>query len=306
MKLKSYLLALCLSSTCLHAHEDPSDVIDTLTHKIAKTTDTKELAKLYLKRSIELRALGGSDHSGGAMRDIEESLRLNPENFDAWLYKGGNTSDPSALDSLGKALKLAKSAQQKSKAEQALSEYYYGAKKIGQADIHCDKAIAHDTENDLSLILFKSHLLWKLDKLDDRVTFLTKALGKNASAVLINTWIDAHIDAGKGSVVRKIITKEMNDSRFKSSWLIRSALCEKGPAAKVYAQQAVTEIKSRLNLDRPDVTLLMDLARAYAILGEHEKAEFYTNRAKQLAHDKWAMNELEEKIKPVKEKTDKD
>ncbi len=294
MKIKYYLITLTIFCTCLHAHEDPSDAIDTLTHKISETEDKKGLAELYYKRFIEAKAV---DNRILALKDISKSVQLDPDNFNYKLSLYSYSEGPLAESALTDLIEQAEDGSQKCAAHKLKSEKLYSKKEYADADLHCDKAISHDKQNDLSLILFKSHLLWKLDKLDERVDFLTKAMGTNASAVLINTWIDAHIDAGKGALVKKIITKEMNESRFQSSWLIRLALCEAGPGAKVYAQQAVTEIKTRLNLDHPDVTLLMDLARAYSIQGEQQKAVFYAARAKKLAHDKWAMNELEAKIK---------
>lgn len=287
MRLRRHLIVLILFSSSILAHEDPSNIIDTLTHQIEEATDDKELAKLYYKRSIEASAIRNSKL---ARADILKSVNLDPENFEYRLTLSRVVEGPISDETVDELIKKAKNDQQKCAVYRVKAERLYSRKEYASANFYCDKAIAHDNQNDLSLTLFKSHLLWQLDKLLERVDFLTKSLEKNTSAVLINTWIDAHIDAGKGAVVKKIIIKEMNESRFKSSWLIRLSLCEKSSAAKVYAQQAITEIKTRLNLERPDVTLLMDLSRAYAIKGDQQKAEFYAARAKKLAHDEWAMN----------------
>ncbi len=296
MMLKLAFISFCFSCSFLHAHEDPNDVIHILSHKLghAKESDKPEL---YFKRAIEYRASGQKKK---ARVDLLRYTELEPDDHLGWLELGRvDPETKNRLSYLTKSLDLAKSEEAKSMSYYALAECFYGTKNYQTALKKCESAIRLDKQKKLTPMLLKSHILWQLGDLDERVNFLTVAKKNNPSVVLQNAWIDAMIDDGRVAGVKELIDKEIQTSRFKSSWQIRAALCEAkhSDKAKAYAKLAIKEIKERLSIKRPDVTLLMDLARAYAITEEHGKAAHYLKHAKLLQHDSWAMAELEQKIK---------
>ncbi|MFT5904874.1 MAG: tetratricopeptide (TPR) repeat protein [Cryomorphaceae bacterium] len=296
MMVKLAFISFYLSCSLLPAHEDPNDVLHVLSHKLehAKIADKPEL---YFQRAIEYRASGQKEK---AKADLLRYTELEPTDHLGWLELGRVEAEAkNRLIYLTKSLDLANSDEAKSMSYYELAAHFYGTQNYQMALKKCESAIRLDKQKKLTPMLLKSHLLWQLRGLDERVDFLTVAKKKNPSIVLQNSWIDAMIDAGKVLEVKKMIDKEIQTSRFRSSWYIRAALCEPkhSDQAKEKAQLAISEIKERLNEKRPDVTLLMDLALAYVIIEKNDGAAQYLTRAKLMNHDPWAMVELEQKIK---------
>ncbi len=284
------------------AHEDPADIIDALSHQLEHAKQDQK-AELYFKRANEYRALANEEK---AKVDLITGLQISPKNGQAYISLGQLEKGANAAEYFTKGLRYTQdSKKQKSQALQGLSRCAYQLKKYDQALTFCEQSIAFDPAN-ISLILYKSHILWRKGELKKRATYLAEESQKNPSIVIRNSWIDAVIDAGQkggvGDEVIKIIQQEMQASRFKSSWQIRAALCEPkinakpNEVAKAYATAAIAEINQRLNLKRPDVTLLMDLARAYGIIQDQAKAQSYIQIAKKLSHSRWEMIELEEAV----------
>jgi len=54
---KEVLTSFIIGSCFLAAHEDPHDVIDTLTHRLEHATESKK-ADLYFQRAVEYRVSG--------------------------------------------------------------------------------------------------------------------------------------------------------------------------------------------------------------------------------------------------------
>lgn len=294
--LKLFFIAMCLSSSVLFAHEDPHDVIQALTHRLEHAKEADK-AELYFKRAVEYRVSGQMQK---AEVDLYKYVKLMPDDYLGWFELGSlQIGAKEKLTYLCKAVALSDTDERKAKSNYAVSECLYSIRGYDQALGFCEMAIEFGGGKGLTPSLFKSHLLWRLGELEKRVSFLSDVKLLNKSVVLERAWIDAKIDAGQGNEVKAMILKEMEGSRFKSSWQIRAALCEgKGSdESKGYAELAIREIDERLNLERPDVTLLMDLVRAYSIVGDVERASYYMKLAKALRYDPWAMAELEEKIK---------
>ena len=98
-----------------------------------------------------------------------------------------------------------------------------------------------------------------------------------------------------------LIDAEMNDSRIKSSWLIRRARAEFGLGNSTNAEAdlkaAVEEIDHRLHRKRADVLLLVDKATALELLGDKKAAlSLYEE-----AQSKGGGEALTEKIKALQE-----
>ena len=295
MKLKLTVFLFCLACEFLPAHEDPHDVIHALTHKLEDAKDVDK-PKLHFQRASEYRAIG---QTLKARSDLLIYTKLKPDDYLGWLELGDLAL--THLDQflhLKNALELAKNDGQKAKVHFALAEHFYDKQQFDKALLHAEQTIALDGLKQITPILLKSHLLWRLGQLDDRIAFLSLAKKSNPSIVLENAWVDAMIEAGRVEKIEPKIAKEIADTRFKSSWLIRAALCKPkhNVEAQANAKLAIAEIEKRFNDKRPDVTLIMDLARAYLICGEGEKAKQFLKRAKSLPCDPWAMAELEAKF----------
>lgn len=292
---KAVLTSFIIGSCFLAAHEDPHDVIDTLTHRLEHATESKK-ADLYFQRAVEYR-VSGQKHK--AVADFLKYTKLEPKNYLGWLELGKIYESKERLHFLTKAAALSETNDGKAKAYHALAESEYNTGDYIQALSFCELVIQLEEAKNITPLLFKAHLLWRLDKLEGRVNFLSSVKKIHKSVVLDRALIDAQIDAGRLKDVKPVIMKEMADSRFKSSWQIRAALCESAGSekSKDYAQAAIKEILTRLNEKRPDITLLMDLACAYSLIGEYEVAGRYLERAKHYEFSPWAMAELEQRVK---------
>ena len=295
MKPKLTVLLFCLVCEFLPAHEDPHDVIHALTHKL-EHAGKAEKAALYFKRSTEYRA---SRQDEKAKQDLLAYTKLKPADHLGWLELSKLEKDnENRLQYLSKSLKLATDYYDKALSHLALAKHFYITGDFKSSLASCEEAIRLE-KNGIVPVELKSHLLWSKDRLDERVKFLTKAREKNVSIVIENMWIEAMIDAGNGDQLKGLIEKNMQESRFKSSWQIRAALCapQHSDEAKSLAKSAISEINKRLDLERPDITLLMDLARAHAITQDYDRAQHYFKLVKSSPHDPWTISELEKRIK---------
>lgn len=305
------VLSSLLTSGYLLAHEDPAAVASSLTHQIehfhldnkAKNLGGNKrvnLANLYFKRAIEFKVLGKRQE---AHSDLEKYTQLMPSECVGWLELARIEVVPDKrIQHAKQAIKVASTKLDKSQSLIIQAEAHYELSEYQKALMICEQTLNLTDEDGLSVISFKSHLLWRLDELEKRVDFLAEASKENPSVVLQHEWIDAKLDAGQAGDVKQQIHREMSESRFKSSWLIRAARCEKegSDKAKKFAQTAVDEILDRLHPERPDVTLQMDLVRAYALFNEQvadQQAQKYLKIASAQQHDRWEITELSEMLK---------
>ncbi len=294
MKFKLVFLTFCLGCKVILAHADPHDVIHALTHQL-EHAEKKDKAELYFKRAAEYRASG---KLAKAKSDLLTFTKLKPNDHNGWLeLSRGEEEDDDRFLYLTKSFDLAVTDRERAMSHFGLAKHYYVISDYQNSLRNCESAIKIEHKKQIAPLLLKSHLLWKLGELDKRVEFLTDAKKVNPSIVLENNWIEAMIDADKGVELKGLIEKGIQESRFKSSWQIRAALCapDHSEEAKVLAIRAITEINKRLDMKRPDITLLMDLARAFAIIEEYEKSLAYLKLVKAGPHDLWTMNELESK-----------
>ena len=105
----------------------------------------------------------------------------------------------------------------------------------------------------------------QLGELSRRHKQLAIGFEKSASELLQYSWIDAKLDAGKSKDVKKMIVKYRAESRFLSTWNIGLAqtLPLEVAERKQVLEDAIIEMNQRLNMDRPDVTLVMDRCLTY-------------------------------------------
>jgi regulator of sirC expression with transglutaminase-like and TPR domain len=148
-----------------------------------------------------------------------------------------------------------------------------------------------------------AHLLRK----KERIAGLDEGIKSTGSGVLENERIDALIDDHQFEAALAKIEKELDESRWKSTWLIRRAKVrlgtEKKAEAKMDLEAAIAEIQTRINLNSPDPSLLADRGTARELLGNREGAR----KDYEDARDKGVTEEwLLERIRALKEKGKED
>jgi tetratricopeptide (TPR) repeat protein len=156
------------------------------------------------------------------------------------------------------------------------SDIQYARSQTTAALVECAEA-CRLVPGDVEYLLRRSQLQAELGDHEARLKDLQSACQANPSVVLSNERIEAQIDAGQAETALVKIEKELAESRWRSSWLIRRARANRElgdlPAARRDLEAAIAEINTRLNPERPDVTLLVDRGLAYAMLGETSAAQ---------------------------------
>ncbi|HWB02398.1 MAG TPA: hypothetical protein VG796_05190 [Verrucomicrobiales bacterium] len=163
--------------------------------------------------------------------------------------------------------------------------------------IAAEKGISLSPEMSIDLYLLRAEAQRRLGKHDDRVRDLASATAKLKSFVLRIAWIEALIDAGRSAEVLPEIQKEIDTSRYRSSWLIRRARVrlhdQKKEDAMADLQAALTEIEPRIRPEFPDLSLVCDRALIHALQGKREEAAKELAAAKTRGADGWMTRVLE-------------
>jgi tetratricopeptide (TPR) repeat protein len=305
MHLNRWLLALVIGSAPfpLAAHDSPEHVIEELTEKMKATGETPEL---LADRAVEYRLLGKLPE---AIKDLERALILDPEsqslhrNLARAHFENGKPDD--ALTTIGRGLRGRSDDPAETAALRILrAEVLRSKKDYDKALEDCDAAIALHAENPEWYVL-RSELHRKLKAHKERLAGIEAGIKITGSWVLQIERVEALIDAGKYDVALPIVEAELQDSRIKSSWLIRRARVRqaqgKNDDATEDLRTALVEINTRLNPKTPDLPLLVDKARALEMLGDTRDAL----SAYKDARDKGADDSVKDKIKALEEKTSK-
>jgi tetratricopeptide (TPR) repeat protein len=166
-----------------------------------------------------------------------------------------------------------------------------------KALVAAGKGISLSQEMTIDLYLLRAEAQRRLGKNDDRVRDLAGATEKLKSFVLRIACIEALIDAGRSAEVLPEIQKEIDTSRYKSSWLIRRARVRLHDGKKDDAiadlQAALTEIEPRIRPEHPDLSLVCDRALIHALQGKREEAAKELADAKTRGADGWMTRVLE-------------
>jgi tetratricopeptide (TPR) repeat protein len=166
-----------------------------------------------------------------------------------------------------------------------------------KALVAAGKGISLSQEMTIDLYLLRAEAQRRLGKNDDRVRDLAGAMEKLKSFVLRIAWIEALIDAGRSAEVLPEIQKEIDASRYKSSWLIRRARVRLHDGKKDDAiadlQAALTEIEPRIRPEHPDLSLVCDRALIHALQGKRDEAAKELADAKTRGADSWMTRVLE-------------
>ncbi len=281
------------------AHEGPEHEIEELTGQMNKTGVTAELLS---ERAAEYRVLGRLPE---ATKDMERAAALAPRSVVVQrelarvLFLGGRAADAMATVARGLALKPEEPADIAS-LRMLRAEILLSQNENTKALEDCDAALKLHRQNP-GWYLMRSEIQRRLKAHRERVAGLDEGIAETGAGVLGIERVEALLDDGQSAAALKIIEPELQDSRIKSSWLIRRArafiglgkIAEAGADLKL----ALEEIGARLNPKTPDAALLLDKAQAHQLLGDKKEAL----RAYEMARDRGAADGVNEKIKLLEE-----
>ena len=271
---RSIFLAGFLMPISIWGHHSVEETIKELTQKISKSPTSE----LYFKRAIEYRALRKSKE---CEHDLRAALRLSPDHYsskmalarllmtshkydEARTYSNELLRSTSTLPRMIEARFLsAELAQMRGNHNKAL--------KI------CEDIQKEFPDHDETIDLFHAYLLIKDEKASEAAQLLQQGYHRTHGVVLRNSWIDASLLAGEIESVWPVIQKELADSRFKAAWLIRRARVAQLQGAREQMHKdlklALAELETRINSERPDLTLISDRGLAFAMKGDKELAK---------------------------------
>ena len=295
---RTLALLLCCAAPS-SAHEGPEHEIEELTDRIKHFGES---AQLLTERAIEYRVLG---KLAEATSDLDRAGFLDPSSVPIYRELGrvqflnGKANDAIATVTRGLALKVDEPVDLAA-LRMLRAEIFRSLNENKKALEDCDAAIRLHAQNP-EWYLLRSDLQRRLKMHRERLAGLEDGIRETGAGVLEIERVEALLDAGNFKAALTIAGTELNDSRIKSSWLIRRARALQGLGKKAEAETdlraALAEITPRLNTKNPDVPLLLDKALAHELLGENKDAL----RTYEEARDKGAPDWLDEKIKALKE-----
>lgn len=270
-------LCILLLAASTYGHDSPEHVVEDLTRKIKALGPKPDL--LY-QRAIEYRALR---RYSAAAADLQRAIKEQP---DSALY-GLELARTYALNGQNdKALKQINDCLtrwQQPEIYMARAEIFYSIGKPERALDDVNKAF--EGQPQLEWYLIRSQVEAACNKHEDRIKHLEKAIEETGSGLLQIELVEAKLDAGKFMDALKQIEPELQESRWKSSWLIRRSRALSGIGEKQDAEadlrMAVNELQERIAM-REEASLVGDLAMTYALLGEKAKARKHLSQAVKL------------------------
>lgn len=287
----SCFLLIASSAFC---HESPSHRIEDLTEQISNRGSSSER---LLARAYEWKAIG---HWNEAAEDFAAALEISPNLPEAILglarirlYQG-DAQTVINLASRGYTLNLSSDERAHFHAihAQALEKLDF----LEEARVHWKTAI-NSSRVEIDWYLHEAHVLYHLERYNERVACLERAMQKNRSIVLERAWIRALIDAGHAEQALNEIDNRLVSARLKSSWLLLRAQAfaalEMQDRQRADANQAYEEIRMRLNPTHPDVQLLIEASHALAYCGRIREAKTYRQEAQRRGASKEAFDSLE-------------
>lgn len=250
-------------------HESPRHAIEALTRRIAERGPT---APLLVRRASEFRA--ARDYQA-AEKDLEAALLLDFESLEARLSLARvrlRRGDPAgALETAQAALRTDPDDRTRAALLALRAEVRLASDEETKALADFDRALELNPM-EIDLYLSRSRAQARIGLHDARLKGLEAGIAATGSGLLRIEWIDALLDAGRYDEAAPHIEKKLARVRHKNSWRIRRArvLGARGEkeAADAELREAVEEINQRLNVQRPDFTLIADRGFAYALLNE--------------------------------------
>ena len=271
---RSIFLAGLLMPISVWGHHSVEDTIKELTQKISKSPTPE----LYFKRAIEYRALRKSKE---CERDLRAALRLAPDHYSSKMALARLLMTSEKYDEARtyshEILKSASTLPRMIEARFLSAELAQMRGNRNKALKICEDIQKEFPDHDETIDLFHAYLLIKDEKASEAAQLLQQAYHRTHGVVLRNSWIDASLLAGEIESVWPVIQKELADSRFKAAWLIRRARVAQLQGAREQMQKdlklALAELETRINSERPDLTLISDRGLALAMKGDKELAK---------------------------------
>ena len=282
-----------------NAHQGPEHEIEELSERMKLHGET---ADLLTERAVEYHVLGKLVE---ATADLERAAVLDPRSMTICrelgrvLFLAGKPAEGIAVATRG--LTLQNDEPVEFAALRILRAEIFRSQGQNQKALEdCEVAIRLHKQNPEWYIL-RSDLHRRLQMKKERVAGVEEGVKETGAGILDVEQIEALMDASQFAVALMLIDAEMNDSRIKSSWLIRRARAEFGLGNSTNAEAdlkaAVEEIDHRLHRKRADVLLLVDKATALELLGDKKAAlSLYEE-----AQSKGGGEALTEKIKALQE-----
>ncbi len=278
--------AFLIQAQIVTGHHQPGVTIEMLTEQIKRQP---ALAELYFQRADEYLAV---QKQAEAEADLNKALELKPDYLPAqrilcrlWQMRG----QPA------KALEILRASLTKVPAEhqfllpgcrQLEGELLMDLGKTTEALTVFEAAIALTPTPDLDLLLFRAEAQRLLGKVQERIDGLKSAWERSHAIIMRNEWLNALIDSGRGAEALPFVQTELENSRFRSSWLIKRARiwlgADKREAAQEDLSAAIEELNTRLASSPPPYLLLCDRALAYSLLGKSTEARADVAQARQL------------------------
>jgi tetratricopeptide (TPR) repeat protein len=281
------------------AHEGPEHEIEILTERMKKSGES---AELLAERAVEYRLLGKLTE---ATKDLERAAVFDPDSlviYREWgrvLFLGDKADDALATVTRGLNLKSDEPTEVAS-LRMLRAEILRSKKDYKKALEDCNAALGLHKQNP-EWYMLRSDIQRRLKTHQERLAGIEAGIKETGAGVLEIERVEALIDAGQFNAALMIVETSLEDSRIKSSWLIRRARALLGLGRKAEAEddlkKALEEIGTRLNPKTPDVPLLLDKALAYELLGENKDAI----RAYEEASSKGASDAVKEKIKALQD-----
>ena len=263
-------LVLLISPTATWAHHDVAAAIKELDQRIAKGPT----ADLHYERALEYRALRKRAETEA---DLRKALALAPQHREALTALIQHLKDtPEALALASSYLASAGTPVRQLEARFLLATVLSDSGDPTSALAVCAEIQEHHPDHPTGIDLLHADLFSLAGKPADAAAVLKAAHQKHHGIVLRNAWIDAALSAGQVSEVLPIIESELNSSRFRASWHLRRARAalalQDADQARRDLHAALTELNSRIQPDRPDLTLLADRGLVLALLGSKDLA----------------------------------
>ena len=299
--MRTVTTTLCLAAILCgaQAHEGPEHEIEELTGRMQKHGES---ADLLMERAIEYRVLG---KLAEATKDLERAALLDGSSVPVHrelsrvLFLAGKLDEALAIAASGLGLKAGE-APDLASLRALRAELWLSKKEPKKALEDCDEALRLHARNP-EWYLLRSGIQQRLKMHKERLAGIEEGIAATGAGVLEIERIEAMIDAGQFRAAQPLIETELNDSRIKSSWLIRRARTffglQKKAEAEADLKSALAEIAPRLRAKNPDVPLLLDKALVHELLGQTGDAL----RIYEDARDKGAADSVNDKIKALKD-----
>lgn len=263
------VLLMALLTASLLAHHDVNAVILALDKKI----ETSPTADLHYQRALEHRALRNSSM---AEADLRAALKIEPA------HRGARTAlilllrTPEAMTLAESYLETSTDHKHRLEALYLIAQIADRSNDPATALSKCAEIQESHPQHPSEIDLLHARLLLNARKPGEAATILKNAHQNHKSIVLRNAWIDAALSAGETKEVLPIIENEITSSRFRASWLIRRARAnltlDQPDKARTDLDSALLELNSRIQPDRPDLTLIADRGLALTLLGSQDLA----------------------------------